>query len=66
LSPQEVADILERFITGMQSEVAGENMGHPFPGMESDGPARAFQALAVAKRVIEKYFIFTYVNFNGW
>jgi hypothetical protein len=66
LLPQEVADIVKRFLSGAQSEVGGENMGHPFPGIDLDGPAPAFESLTVPKRVIEKYFVFAYVNFNSW
>jgi len=39
---------------------------HTLPRMDLDGTARAFEALALAKRVVEEYFIFTYVNSNGW
>ena len=40
-------------------------MDHALPRMDLDGTTRAFEALAVAKRVIEEYFIFTYVILAG-
>jgi hypothetical protein len=67
LLPQEVADIVKRFLgCAEESDVGGKNGDHALPRMDLDGTARAFEALAIAKRVVEEYFIFTYVNFNGW
>jgi hypothetical protein len=57
-------DIVQCFLCGLQgSDVGGEDVDHALQRMDLDGTtALAFEALTVAKRVVEENFVFTQVN----
>ena len=53
--------------SGLQlSDAAGEPVWHPCPHIDPRVDPSSKGALNIPKRIIEQYFVATYVNANGW
>jgi hypothetical protein len=60
---QKMADFIQGFFCGQElRDVGWEDVHHSLPGVDFNGSARFFKALAVPDRVIEEHIVLTYVH----